>query len=150
MEICYVIALAKLYAFFINRENFYIQIDSFDELDRYISDHRVPAKDASERHRWAGSLDFQSAARLYNIIILICQPAAMVIKSQVPYEWRMYTPTMMDIVSSGFFQSTFSFFILQLIQVAEQNEELFTIVILYKESGSAKIGHFELVNDIGF
>lgn len=79
---------------------FIFKIESYAEIDTYINEHRLPAKDASEREKWAGSIDFQSAARLYNIVIFVCQLSTGWQKQHSPYEWRMYTPDMTDWVLS--------------------------------------------------
>ena len=64
----------------------------FDNLKKHVEACEKPAGEAGDTNRWTNNIDFVSAAKLYNINIIICQ------KKSNEYGWQVYTPSISNSV----------------------------------------------------
>lgn len=76
----------------ITLQNKYLKIIGIRE---YIEDHRRPARHAGEREKWASNVDYISAAKMYQINVIVVSPNPQTTHdSAIKYVWAIYTPSM--------------------------------------------------------
>lgn len=68
-----------------------------EELFLRIKDKMVPARNASERIRWAGNFDLMAASILYNANFILCVAKSKIEREKElmglgTHKWEVYTP----------------------------------------------------------
>jgi hypothetical protein len=65
-----------------------------DELVQHINDQKTPAETAAEETKWAKTVDFLAASKLYKVNIFVCSDYPGAVKTGQKSYWQRYSPKM--------------------------------------------------------